>query len=40
MDYQKEKMYGGDLVQSIFRWLDGGMSECEFAVDCKKGQNG
>ncbi len=36
MDYQKEKMYGGDLVQSIFRWWEWGRSECEFAVHWKK----
>jgi len=27
----------GDFVQSISCWLDGGGSECELPVNCKKG---
>ncbi len=34
---EKEKHVGWGLIKSIGCWLDGGRSECELTVDCKKG---
>ncbi len=34
---EKENHVGRDLIKSIGCWLDGGSSESELTVDCKKG---